>query len=623
MLRSKAIQILVQLSIPLLMLQLTRYCFLVMNHSHFPTITLGDHFVGLWFDLVTVALFFFPFYLVQGLPIIQKIEANKWYRRLLKWFFMIVTGIFILANFIDCAYFPYTEQRSTLQVISDVSNTGETGSQLSNYLSQYWWLMLVFWGLVYCTHWLYDRTLKIDQGKIDKLQQWALYLVLILGLFVIARGGFRPKPIGVVDAARYVDSDKCAYVLNTPFTMLKRIAVPGVETKHFISIEEEKKLFNPIRKSQAANLLPDKTNVMIIVLESFGIEFVGSYSGLETYTPFLDSLADESMMFVHSFANGKKSTEALPAIIASIPSLTDDPYMDSPYGTNKIEALPRILIKEGYTSSFFHGASNGSMRFDAFAKIAGFERYYGRTEYGNDADFDGSWGIWDHAFNPWVAKQLSKQKQPFCSMLFTVSSHHPYKTPAGFKIKQGEQAVSGAINYADQSLKIFFEEARKQAWFNNTLFVIVADHSSASQTTLYNSRTHMYRIPLLFYDPGGRLPKDKWHKVAQQLDIYPTILDLINVKTDYYAFGSSLLQNTDKLAITRLSGTTYLFQKDHMISFNEEKAQKLLNFTLNGKAGTDQRDIHPDRVLEGEKLIQAILQRYYRDVTTNKLRIER
>ena len=133
----------------------------------------------------------------------------------------------------------------------------------------------------------------------------------------------------------------------------------------------------------------------------------------------------------------------------------------------------------------------------------------------------------------------------------------------------------------------------------------------------------MYRIPLLFYDPGGRLPKDKWHKVAQQLDIYPTILDLINVKTDYYAFGSSLLQNTDKLAITRLSGTTYLFQKDHMISFNEEKAQKLLNFTLNGKAGTDQRDIHPDRVLEGEKLIQAILQRYYRDVTTNKLRIER
>ena len=155
-----------------------------------------------------------------------------------------------------------------------------------------------------------------------------MYLVLILGLFVIARGGFRPKPIGVVDAARYVDSDKCAYVLNTPFTMLKRIAVPGVETKHFISIEEEKKLFNPIRKSQAANLLPDKTNVMIIVLESFGIEFVGSYSGLETYTPFLDSLADESMMFVHSFANGKKSTEALPAIIASIPSLTDDPYMD-------------------------------------------------------------------------------------------------------------------------------------------------------------------------------------------------------------------------------------------------------------------------------------------------------
>ena len=168
---------------------------------------------------------------------------------------------------------------------------------------------------------------------------------------------------------------------------------------------------------------------MVLIVESFGNEWVGAAGAKKSFTPFLDSLTTESLYFKNGIANGKKSIEAVPSIFASLPSLLEIPYISSQYGNNRIEGLPRILKKEGYTSAFFHGATNGSMKFNGFAAQAGFDHYYGRTEYNNEKHYDGSWGILDEYFNPWTARKLSTLKQPFLASLFTLSSHHPFYIP--------------------------------------------------------------------------------------------------------------------------------------------------------------------------------------------------
>ncbi len=613
--------LLMRLLLALVILQITRYVFLVTNSSHFPNVGFHDHMVGLWFDLITLGLFYLPYYGLILLPIPYSMRKKSWFRRTFKCLYHVITASIIIANLIDTAYFPYTGQRSTLTLFQTLMNTGDASAQLGSYLYNHWWIFVVFLVLFAGVNWLYNKIEPYESRDPGMRIQWISLAALLPLLLIMGRGGLRPRPVGVVDASAYVKAENAQYVLNTPFTMLKRLTVPPAKVPHYMSIQEEQGLFNPVRQSTPANLLPNNTNVVIIVLESFGIEFVGSVSGMETYTPFLDSLVSVSWSFPHAFANGKKSVEALPAIVASIPSLTEQPYMESPYGTNDLNALPEILSNEGYETGFFHGATNGSMRFDAFARHTGFQHYFGRSEYANERHFDGTWGIWDHCFNPWAAQKMSSLKQPFCSLLFTVSSHHPYKIPEGIPAKQGKQEICASISYADYSLRAFFHQARKEPWFNNTLFVIVADHTPASKTKLFNQHTHMFRIPMLFYDPGNRLIVSESDKIAQQLDIFPTVLDLLNIETRYYSYGQSLLQNTEKQSIVRIFDVTYLFMDKFVLTFSQDKAQNLLNFTLTGS----KRDVlEAQRAFahQGEKKLKAILQRYYRDITTNQLRIE-
>ena len=153
-------------------------------------------------------------------------------------------------------------------------------------------------------------------------------------------------------------------------------------------------------------------NVVIIILESFAREYIGSLNhGLEGgkyegYTPFIDSLIKVSLTFDVSIANGKKSIDAMPSILASVPSL-ETPYTISHYANNQINGLPELLKKKGYYSAFFHGAPNGSMGFDSFSRVAGFDDYFGLDQYPEKNDFDGMWGVWDEPFFKFFAEKLN------------------------------------------------------------------------------------------------------------------------------------------------------------------------------------------------------------------------
>jgi len=152
--------------------------------------------------------------------------------------------------------------------------------------------------------------------------------------------------------------------------------------------------------------------------------------------------------------------------------------ISSSYSINKVKALPVILEENGYNTSFFHGAFNGSQNFDKYCKQAGFNKYYGKNEYVGPEAFDGKWGVFDEEFLQFFAKEISTFKEPFFTTLFTISSHAPYVIPEKYKNKfpKGKNELHETIAYTDYALKQFFNTAKKQPWYNNTIFIITADN---------------------------------------------------------------------------------------------------------------------------------------------------
>jgi uncharacterized sulfatase len=314
---------------------------------------------------------------------------------------------------------------------------------------------------------------------------------------------------------------------------------------------------------------------VILILESFSAEYWGAGNGGNRYTPFLDSLASQSLFCQRNYANGRASIEAMPSVLAGLPSLMQEPYIDSAYQSNEMLGLGTLLGQHGYTTSFFHGGKNGTMHFDDFMHLAGMQRYVGLNEYPHRQDYDGTWGIFDEPFLQFTATELTKQQQPFATAIFTLSSHHPYKIPEKYrgKFKKGTLPIHESIGYTDYALQHFFATARQQPWFSNTLFIITADHTQRLETPEYLNPLGQYRVPLLFYHPQRTLPKADPNRITQQVDILPSILDYLGLERERrLLFGQSIFRPGEGRAFVHANGHYWLVRGHEALEFVPEGA---------------------------------------------------
>ncbi|MFN5704393.1 MAG: LTA synthase family protein [bacterium] len=446
---------------------------------------------------------------------------------------------------------------------------------LPAYFRDYWWIFIMSVFTVFLVskfHKKIQLSLKKEIKNFASLK--TISLVMFFGILIIAaRGGMQTKPIQTITASYYGDAQNAALVLNTPFTILQSIGKKNLEQKNYFSNEEVETIFNINKNYNSSSLFTPK-NVVIIILESFSNEYIGKLNNGTSYSPFLDSLMNEGFLFSNAFANGKKSNEAMPSIIASIPSLMDEVYTGSIYQNNNINTLPIILKSKGYSSSFFHGGFNGSMNFDAFAKKAGYDQYYGMNEYDNTSDYDGNWGIYDHKFMQYFAEKLSSTPKPFFATFFSLSSHMPYSIPEEFaeKFKQVDNLKHRSYLYADYSLKKFFEYAKTKMWFSNTLFVILPDHTPDADDKYYDTKVSYYKIPILFYDPTFNW-KGESSIVADQVDVMPTILDYLHFDKSFKAFGKSLLseKNNNAMTVNYRDGIYQCIDSNYVLQYSNEQ----------------------------------------------------
>ena len=605
------------MGITLLMLTITRIIFYISNHQNFQAVSIFDFIAGIWMDCIAIGIWFIPFYGLSLLP--QPFRETRFFQLLLKGLFHLINTLMIAFNLLDVEYFKYTAKRSTSDLFTFVS-AGEDLSQLIGaFFIDFWWLLLTLVILIWLSNFLYNKTCKKIEESKSYLHQSIVFLVGCFLLFIMGRGGFSFRPADMLTASQLTTPSKTALVLNTPLSIIKTIGKKSLSEVDYY--DDKSKLYNPIHKGTKTHKLDEELNVMVIILESFGNEWLGKKTG-DPFTPFLDSLIDESLYFSNAFANGKKSIEAVPAIFGSIPSLLDNPYISSHYGMNQIESLPKLLKEKGYSSAFYHGATNGSMKFDVFASHAGFDKYVGRNEYNNEAHTDDTWGVLDEYFMPWTAQSITKElKEPFLASLFTLSSHHPYFVPEEHRgiLPKSSHPMGQSIAYGDMSLRLFFEEAKKQPWYENTLFVICADHTPAGRELKYTQRIGMYQVPILFFSPGNKIPAKKSDQLFNQIDIMPTILDYVGYESRYYAFGNSYFNNRKPFVINYISNTYHFLENDYMINFVGDETVGLYNYKEDELMYYDSLSFYKDKALGMEKRLKSIIQRYNYDLIHNDM----
>ena len=621
-----------------------RIVFLLTNYSSFSDNLTAGHLMemlrgGFLFDssaimytnVLWIVMVLFPIHL----------KETPTYRKVCKWLFVVVNSLAVVMNLCDCVYFQYTSRRTTSTVFSEFSHEGNLAGIFGTELIRHWYLLLIGVVLIYALWRLY-LSHNLKRHTICWWRYSLATLVSILLMVPCIVGGMRGglahsvRPITVSNANQYVNHPtEAAIVLNTPFSLIRTIGKNVFEEpKYFTDEKQMLSYYSPIHQPDPGTVMNNK-NVVVLIVESFGREYIGSlnrdldggkYRG---YTPFVDSLLTYSLTFEYTFANGRKSIDAMPSTLSSIPMMVE-PFFLTPASMNDLTGLAGMLHDKGYYSAFFHGAPNGSMGFEAFARATGYDKYFGRTEYnadpkgGGDADFDGMWAVWDEPYLQHVVRMVNGFKQPFVASVFTASSHHPFKVPeqyaAIFK-DEGGQPIHKCVRYTDMALRKFFEAASKQPWYRNTVFVLVADHTNQNTHPYYKTDQGLYSIPIIFYTPDGSLETGmKQGVIAQQIDVLPTLMGILGYDKPYIAFGCDLLHTpaAQTWAFNYNNGVYQYFKGDFLLQFDGQKTKALYRFKTDPLLKQNLAGKLPNQFqLENE--LKSLIQQYMYRMTTNTL----
>lgn len=631
--------LLLRLLLVLVLLFFSRAFIYFFNLSLFSDIEPGQLFSvflsGLRFDLSTLASVNIAYIILISLPL--KFKYTKAYQWVLDILFYILNSIALMLNFIDIIYFRFTGKRMTFDIVQFTGdNKSEIISLIPDFIMDFWHVFTLFLVFVFILIYVVSK-IRIDYTRIKTYRKKSylfdtVMFILIIGVFLIfGRGGFQLKPLDLINAGEYTDPEYFPILFNTPFTIIKTNDRATIKPKQYFPDEESLQVvYSPVHKRVDTHSPTNNTNIVIIILESFTAEHSaflnpelegGTYKG---YTPFLDSLMEHSLVF-KGFANGEKSIDGIPAILSGIPSLMNSPYLNSPYVSNNITSIAGLLGEKNYRTAFFHGGSNGTMSFESYTRIAGFDNYYGRTEFDNDDYYDGNWGIFDEPFLQFTAQTINNFNEPFFATIFTLSSHHPYTIPEQYqgKFRKGPLDIHESVGYSDYALRKFFETIQKMDWFENTLFVITADHTYSGYFPFYRTSVGRYSIPMVFYQKTKNW-NSKIEKIAQQCDIMPSVLDYVSFTGDYVAYGQSVFDTlAERFAISYLSGIYQLIQDDFVYKFDGEKDVSFYDLSKDSLLRRNLIKQNQVKANHMSELTKGIIQQYNNRILENQLVIKK
>jgi phosphoglycerol transferase MdoB-like AlkP superfamily enzyme len=312
---------------------------------------------------------------------------------------------------------------------------------------------------------------------------------------------------------------------------------------------------------------PEKDyNVMMIVVESLSGKYLEALGAKEKLTPNIDDLAKKGMFFSNLYATGTRTVRGMEAITLSVPPTPGRSIVKRP-DNHHMFSSGFIFKNRGYETKFIYGGHGYFDNMNEFFSSNGFD-IVDRTDFSEDEDsFHTVWGVCDEDLLKKAIKEADssyKVHKPFMSFVMTTSNHRPYDYPDGRIDIPSHSGRAGAVKYSDYAIGEFIKEAKTKPWFKNTIFVVVADHcaSSAGKTEI---PLHKYRIPLIMYAPSIIEPKTI-NKLASQIDVMPTILDMLNWSYKSKFYGSNILDDSFKQRALVGTYQKLGLYKDNMLS---------------------------------------------------------
>lgn len=613
----------------ILVFSLSRILIYIFNPQLFGgfsyTRLLQTFFYGLRFDWMSISILSAFFVIGNSIPF--GFRRNKIYQKALNIIVLVVMSIGIILNMIDVIYYRFTLKRMTFDIFNYFNKNGGFTDVVPGFVLDFWYissLSIVLIGLMIFLFYSVGLNRKIEKTGWRFYSWQSTMFILSMGILLLGiRGGFQLKPLNIVDAGKKVSSSLSSVVLNTPFTIIKSFGQNTLTEKSYFSEQELINHYNPVHSFVPYTLKDDRVeNVVILILESFSAEHFGFFTHKKSFTPFLDSLFNHSLVF-RAVANGKRSIEGIPAILSSLPTLSDESFVNGPYASNQIEGLAQTLGKYNYQTAFFHGGKNGTMSFDAYAYKAGFQAYYGLDEYPDKEDYDGHWGIWDEQYLSYFAKELNSFSQPFMAALFTLSSHHPYQIPNVYNemLPEGKIPIQKAIAYTDLSLRNFFQEIKNMEWYSKTLFVITADHTSEGVSLEAQNSLGQFSIPIAFFAPSDTsLKLYNAEQPIQQLDIYPSLLQYLGIKDTVICFGNSIFETHNKaFAVNYFNHKIQFLDQDYMIGIQEDNLVSVYQYEKDSLLRNNLiEQVDYSEIINFER---AFIQQYNNRMIRNQLKI--
>ncbi len=554
-----------RLSVLYVIISVTQVIFYIYNHSLLGKISTAELFDllhgALVFDTISIVYINSLFIMLSLLPL--RLRANKQYQTLLFWLFVVSNSLaIIIINMSDIVYYSFTQKRFTFEEFHFLQENSNNAGILWQALLENWWLVAVCVILIGVLVLSYKKipnyNLTIKRHSLYYTINTVILCAVVYVCIGAVRGGFNHgvRPYTLSNAVYYTQTpQKANLILSNPFCILRTMSHKNLDIPHYFPEEELIRYFSPVHHPQKSSITMGEKNVVLFILESFSKEHSkfycpDVYKNHSGFTPFLDSLMRQSYVFTNAFSNGLKSIEALPSILASIPSY-ETSFVLLPQSLSSINGLPDILAKKGYTTSFFCGADRNSMGFEAFASQVGISRFYTREDYEknnpvNKNTVEPLWGVFDMPFYRYMADELATMQEPFFATVFNLTSHHPFVIPPDYedKLPQGFTVVQKPVAYTDKALQKLFARIKNEPWYNNTIFVFIADHPSSKQYSDY-AKTPKGGTAIFYfiYTPTHEL-QGVHTEVTQQLDLMPTLLGLLGNSEPFFAFGRDVFNDS-------------------------------------------------------------------------------
>ncbi len=334
-------------------------------------------------------------------------------------------------------------------------------------------------------------------------------------------------------------------------TLVTTVASTGSATERKPVTEQSNSVTEPVEVTAPNNngiqMIRDsvpaiKKNIVVIAVESLSADFLTTYGNENDLTPNLDTLIEKSLVFDNLYAAGNRSVRGLEALTLCLPPSAGESIIKRP-GNEGLFSTGTVLRANGYTTTFIYGGDSYFDNMRTYFSGNGFEIIDKSSYTKEDITFSNIWGTCDEDSYRVALKEFDRKAEsgtPFHAIIFTISNHRPYTFPEGKITYDGEmKSRSAAVKYTDFAIGQFLAEASLKPWFNNTVFIIVADHcaSSAGKTSIPVDK---YHIPAIVYSPGFIRPQ-RVEKLCSQIDLMPTVFSLLHFSYDSKFYGQNIL----------------------------------------------------------------------------------